>query len=52
MLKELLRWFVIAPMGVPHRLMEDDYYKGMNYVPAGCLVFCGFVTDFFLRKGT
>lgn len=28
LVKETLRWFVIVPLGVSHRLMEDDEYKG------------------------
>lgn len=26
---EVLRWRVVAPAGIPHRLTEDDEYKGM-----------------------
>ncbi|KAJ4470457.1 cytochrome P450 [Lentinula aciculospora] len=26
--KELLRWRGIGPMGIPHRLNQDDYYEG------------------------
>ncbi|KAF5325955.1 hypothetical protein D9611_000766 [Ephemerocybe angulata] len=26
-LKEVLRWNPVVPLGMPHRLMEDDYYR-------------------------
>jgi cytochrome P450 len=28
MVKETLRWHPITPGGVPHRLMQDDWYEG------------------------
>jgi cytochrome P450 len=34
MVKEVLRWRPAAPLGVPHRLTEDDWYKGM-LIPKG-----------------
>ncbi|KAI0691505.1 cytochrome P450 [Cytidiella melzeri] len=37
-MSEVLRWGVPVPMGLPHRLMEDDVYDGM-YIPKGTLVF-------------
>ena len=37
-MSEVLRWGVPVPLGLPHRLMEDDVYKGM-YLKAGTLVF-------------
>lgn len=33
-IKETFRWAPPVPLGVPHRLMEDDIYKGM-FIPAG-----------------
>ncbi|KAF9559108.1 cytochrome P450 [Agrocybe pediades] len=36
--KETLRWGVPVPLNLPHRLMEDDVYKGMH-IPKGSLVF-------------
>jgi len=36
-IKETLRWFPAAPLGLPHFLMEDDYYEG-HYIPAGSTV--------------
>ena len=36
--KEVLRWRPIAPLGFPHRLMEDDVYDGMR-IPKGSWVF-------------
>ena len=37
-MSEVLRWGVPVPMGLPHRLMEDDVYNGM-FLPKGTLVF-------------
>ena len=36
-IKETLRWAPPVPIGVPHRLMEDDVYKGM-FIPAGAMM--------------
>ncbi|KAJ7154341.1 cytochrome P450 [Mycena crocata] len=38
LLQEVLRWNPGLPLGVPHRVMEDDVYCGM-LIPKGCLVF-------------
>jgi len=35
---ETLRWGTPVPLGLPHRLMEDDTYRGM-FIPKGSLVF-------------
>ncbi|KAJ7651442.1 cytochrome P450 [Mycena rosella] len=35
---EVYRWGVVLPMSLPHRLMEDDVYRGM-FIPKGSLVF-------------
>lgn len=35
--KECLRWQAISPIGVPHRLVADDEYKGY-FLPAGSIV--------------
>ncbi|KAF7333345.1 Cytochrome P450 [Mycena venus] len=37
LIKEVLRWAPIAPLGVPHRLAEDDYYDG-HLIPQGSIV--------------
>ena len=37
-MSEVLRWGVPVPLGLPHRLMEDDVYEGMC-IPRGTLVF-------------
>ncbi|KAK2462811.1 hypothetical protein APHAL10511_005202 [Amanita phalloides] len=37
-LQETWRWSVSIPLGLPHRLMEDDIYKGM-YIPKGSFIF-------------
>ncbi|KAL0947285.1 hypothetical protein HGRIS_013405 [Hohenbuehelia grisea] len=36
-LREVLRWYPVAPLGVPHRAMQDDVYKGM-FIPKGATV--------------
>ncbi|TFK67279.1 cytochrome P450 [Pluteus cervinus] len=35
--KELLRWGVTLPIGVPRRSQQDDYYNG-HFIPKGTLV--------------
>lgn len=35
--KELLRWHVVAPIGVPHRSTEADEYGGYH-IPGGSLI--------------
>ncbi|KAI9451145.1 cytochrome P450 oxidoreductase [Lactarius psammicola] len=35
--KELLRWHVIGPMGIPHSTTQDDWY-GDYFIPKGSLV--------------
>ncbi|KAF7352075.1 O-methylsterigmatocystin oxidoreductase [Mycena venus] len=37
-LQETLRWRPAVPLGVPHRVMEDNIYHGM-LIPKGSLVF-------------
>ncbi|PFH51601.1 hypothetical protein AMATHDRAFT_142046 [Amanita thiersii Skay4041] len=37
-MSEVLRWGVPVPLNLPHRLMEDDVYKGMH-IPKGSLIF-------------
>jgi cytochrome P450 len=34
MVKEVLRWRTAAPLGLPHRSTEDDWYEGM-FIPKG-----------------
>lgn len=36
-IKEITRWSPPVPIGAPHRLMEDDVYKGM-FIPAGTML--------------
>ncbi|KNZ78681.1 O-methylsterigmatocystin oxidoreductase [Termitomyces sp. J132] len=36
-LQETLRWNPVVPLGVPHRSLEDDVYRGM-FIPKGSLV--------------
>ena len=36
MVKEVLRWRPIGPMGVPHHTTEDDWYEGM-FIPKGTI---------------
>jgi len=36
MVKETLRWALVAPLGLPHRTNEDDWYEGM-FIPKGTI---------------
>ncbi|KAF9558962.1 cytochrome P450 [Agrocybe pediades] len=36
--KELLRWRPVAPLGVPHSTTEDDWYEGY-LIPKGTIIF-------------
>ncbi|KAJ7910500.1 cytochrome P450 [Mycena leptocephala] len=38
LLSEVYRWGVPVPLSLPHRLMEDDVYRGM-FIPKGSLIF-------------
>ncbi|KAF8495590.1 cytochrome P450 [Gautieria morchelliformis] len=35
--KEIQRWRPVVPLGVAHRLMEDDVYNN-NFIPRGSVV--------------
>ena len=35
--KEILRWASPLPMGLAHRLMEDDVYRDM-FIPGGAMI--------------
>ncbi|KAJ6484798.1 cytochrome P450 [Mycena sanguinolenta] len=37
LIKEILRWAPVTPIGLPHRLMEDDYYDGY-FIPKGSII--------------
>lgn len=37
LIKEVLRFYPVAPLGISHRLIADDVYKGM-YLPKGSIV--------------
>ena len=34
--KEVLRWRTVGPLGVPHRSIEDDWYEGI-FIPKGTI---------------
>ena len=36
MVKEILRWGMVAPQAVPHSVSEDDWYEGM-FIPKGTI---------------
>ncbi|KAH8113547.1 cytochrome P450 [Phellopilus nigrolimitatus] len=47
LVKEILRWHPVAPMGLPHQTIEDDIYEGM-FIPKGSLLMAniwGFMHD-------
>lgn len=35
--KEIIRWHSVLPLGVSHRAMEEDEYKGFR-IPAGTIL--------------
>jgi cytochrome P450 len=35
--KEVLRWHPVAPMGIPHMSVDDDTWEGF-YIPKGSLI--------------
>ena len=35
--KECLRWRSVVPLGIPHRVLEDDEYRGYH-IPKGSMV--------------
>ncbi|TFK58798.1 cytochrome P450, partial [Pluteus cervinus] len=35
--KEVLRWHPVSPLGLPHRLTQDDWYNGY-FLPKGTIV--------------
>ena len=37
MVKEVLRWCPVVPLGIPHLSTEDDWYDGM-FIPKGTIV--------------
>lgn len=37
LVKEVIRWHTVAPIGVPHRSLEDDVYAG-HFIPGGSIV--------------
>jgi len=36
-IKEILRWAPVAPLGINHRVMQDDVY-GNYFIPKGCKI--------------
>ncbi|KAI0643150.1 CyP450 monooxygenase [Trametes meyenii] len=38
LIKEVLRWHTITPLGMPHRVINDDEFCG-HFIPAGTMVF-------------
>ncbi|KDQ13973.1 hypothetical protein BOTBODRAFT_356488 [Botryobasidium botryosum FD-172 SS1] len=37
-IKEVMRWIPVGPLGIPHYLTEDDQHEGYR-IPAGAIVF-------------
>ena len=46
--KEVIRWHVVAPIGVPHRSKDDDVYDDY-YIPGGSIVM---VNQWYASSGT
>lgn len=44
--REIMRWLVVTPLGVPHAAVRDDVYEGV-FVPKGGLSSSGSSTPFF-----
>ncbi|KAH9053950.1 cytochrome P450 [Lactarius deliciosus] len=44
MSKELMRWHMVTPLGVPHSLTDDDLYKGY-FIPKGLLIYRAVLHD-------
>lgn len=42
--KELTRWHVVAPIGLPHASLEDDEYNGL-FIPRGAMIISNFWCD-------
>jgi cytochrome P450 len=38
LIKEVVRFFPVLPLGVPHRVIAEDEYQGMR-IPKGSIVF-------------
>ena len=36
-MRECMRWVTVVPLGIPHRVMADDVYKGYR-IPKGTIV--------------
>ncbi|OJT08238.1 Fumitremorgin C synthase [Trametes pubescens] len=36
-MKETMRWHAVAPIGISHRMVDEDEYKGYR-IPAGSVV--------------
>ena len=53
--REVMRWSQSIPLGVPHALSEDDYYKGY-FIPKGAyyillfLTVSNLLTDIFSQR--
>jgi cytochrome P450 len=37
LIKEISRWGPVAPLGLPHRVLQDDVYEGY-FIPKGATV--------------
>ncbi|KZT28780.1 cytochrome P450 [Neolentinus lepideus HHB14362 ss-1] len=48
LVKEVFRWHPVAPLGLPHRLMQDDVHDGY-FIPEGTLVIANIWSVKFLH---
>ena len=46
LIKELLRWRSVVPLGIPHRSVEEDQYRGYR-IPKGSIVIANIWYDDF-----
>ena len=47
---ETLRWMPVVPLGVPHRVMEEDEYNG-HRIPKGSIIIPVRNVIYFIARG-
>lgn len=46
---DFIRWGSVVPVGVPHRVTQDDYYNGV-FIPKGSTVLANSWCVFSIRR--